>query len=164
MAHLPMSKPRKRSRPSSVFPPVLVFLCATFAALALDALVLPLAISPDNLIRIAVGPVLILIGAALWISAWLEFRRRGETFSHRYTTQAVVTTGPYRISRHPAYLAYAVIMAGVGLLMDNAWVFAFLPVAVLFVDANAARREERYLMAKHESVYRPYRMEVRRWI
>jgi protein-S-isoprenylcysteine O-methyltransferase Ste14 len=107
--------------------------------------------------------VLVLMGLALGMLAWLEFRKHGESFRHQYSTQTVVTTGPYRISRHPAYLAYVLIMAGIGLLADNAWVFFFLPVAVLIVDASA-RREELYLMAKHEGAYRPYRSEVRRWI
>lgn len=157
-----MNKPRKRSRPSSVFPPLLVFLLLTMVGIAME-LVKELPIAPGNLIRIVVGPVLMLMGAVLWVLAWREFRRHGEVFGHQYATETIVMSGPYRISRHPAYLAYAVIMAGVGLLIDCGWILLLLPLAVLIVDA-AARREEAYLMAKHESRYRPYWAEVRRWI
>lgn len=158
-----MTRPRKRSKPSSIFPPVLVFLLATVAAVAINEVLKPLPIAPGNVIRVAVGPVLVLIGAVLWVLAWREFRRQGEVFGHQYTTETVVTGGPYAFSRHPAYLAYVVMMAGLGLLMDNAWIMFLLPIPVLVADA-AARREETYLMAKHESQYRPYRSEVRRWI
>ena len=157
-----MNKPRKRSKPSSVFPPSLIFLLFTTASVAAE-LVKPLPLLPGNLIRIVFGSVLILMGTALWLLAWREFRRHGEVFGHQYTTETVVTTGPYRISRHPAYLAYTVIMLGIGLLIDNAWTLLLTAPAVLIVD-SAARREETYLMAKHENLYRPYRSEVRRWI
>lgn len=158
-----MNKPRKRSRPSSIFPPSLVFLLIGAVSVAVNELVKPLSIAPGNPIRMITGPALLLIGGALWLLAWREFRRHGEVFGHQYATETVVTTGPYRISRHPAYLAYAVMTAGLGLLIDNAWMLLSLPVSVLIVDATA-RREETYLMAKLEGLYRPYRSEVRRWI
>ncbi|MEN3973907.1 isoprenylcysteine carboxylmethyltransferase family protein [Emcibacter sp. SYSU 3D8] len=145
-----------------IFPPSLVFLLMAAAAIVIE-LLKPLPIAPANLIRIVVGPVLMALGAALWLLAWREFRRHGEVFGHQYATETVVTTGPYRISRHPAYLGYAVIMAGAGLLIDCGWMLLLVPVAVLIVD-SAALREEAYLMAKHENDYRPYRSEVRRWI
>jgi len=157
-----MTKPRKRSKPSSIFPPSLVFLLLTIAGVVIE-LWRELPIAPGNLIRIVVGPVLILLGSALWLLAWNEFRRHGEVFGHQYATETVVTSGPYRISRHPAYLAYAVMMAGIGLFIDCGWILLLLPVAVLIVNVSAGR-EESYLMARHESIYRPYRSEVRRWI
>ncbi len=158
-----MTKPRKRSKPSSIFPPSLVFLLVAALSVAINELVRPLSIAPGNPIRMIMGPALLLIGGALWLLAWREFRRHGEVFGHQYATETVVTAGPYRISRHPAYLAYAVMTAGFGLFVDNAWMLLSLPVSALIVD-SAARREETYLMAKHEGQYRPYRSEVRRWI
>jgi len=157
-----MTKPRKRSKPSTIFPPSLVFLLLTMAGVGSE-FVRALPIAPGNLIRIAVEPVLMLMGAVLWLLAWIEFRRHDEVFGHQYATETVVTSGPYRISRHPAYLAYALIMAGIGMLIDCGWILLLLPVAVLIVN-GAARREESYLMARHEGAYRPYRSEVRRWI
>ena len=157
-----MIKPRRRSKPSSVFPPSLVFLLFTVASIVIE-LFRPMPILPGNLIRILTGLVLMLLGAVLWVLAWREFRRHGEVFGHQYATETVVTSGPYRISRHPAYLAYAIIMAGFGLLIDCGWTLLALPPAVLIVNSSA-RREETYLMAKHEARYRPYRSEVRRWI
>jgi protein-S-isoprenylcysteine O-methyltransferase Ste14 len=159
-----MNKPRKRSRPTSIFPPVLIFLCAIFGAVLIDFVVWPSSIAQGNPIRLFMGAVLLVMGAVLWLLAWREFRRHGETFSHKYATEKVVTSGPYRISRHPTYLAYAVMTAGLALASDNAWLLLFLPFVVLIVDSHAAKREERYLMAKHEAAYRPYRLEVRRWI
>ena len=55
-----MTKPRKRSKPSSIFPPSLVFLLLTMAGVVME-LWRELPIAPGNLIRIVVGPVLILL-------------------------------------------------------------------------------------------------------
>lgn len=158
-----MSKPSKRSKPSRVFPPALACLLSILVAVAINLLLKPVAIAPQNTIRIAAGPVIVLMGAVLWLWAWRAFRSKGEVFAHKYTTETVITSGPYVFSRHPAYLAYMLLMVGIGLTTDNAWIFFLLPLFFLYADA-VARREEYYLMAKHEGDYRPYRSEVRRWI
>jgi protein-S-isoprenylcysteine O-methyltransferase Ste14 len=58
--------------------------------------------------------------------------------------QVVVTTGPYRVVRHPMYAAAIVYFVGVPLLLGSCW--ALLPVP-LFIAAFGARAigEERML-------------------
>ena len=45
--------------------------------------------------------------------------------------QTVITTGPYAIVRHPAYITGAVAMLGIPLLLDSLW--AFPPIALLCI-------------------------------
>ena len=82
-----MSTRRRRSKPSTIFPPSLIFGLITMVSIAIE-LVKPFPIAPGNPIRIAVGPVLMLMGAALWLLAWREFRRHGEVFGHQYSTRS----------------------------------------------------------------------------
>ena len=154
---------KRRSNPRPMFPPVLVFVIAIAAGIGVN-LILPRSIAPGNLIRIISGIVIFLGGVWLWVLAWRAFRRHGESFAHRYSTQTVVTDGPYSISRHPAYIAYLLIGIGLGLFRDNPWILLMMPFAFWYVATFAARREERYLMSKYEEIYQRYRMEVRRWI
>ena len=156
-------KPKRRSSPTSVFPPVLVFLLAISAGVGLN-FALPSPIAPGNLVRILSGLFLFVGGAILWLTAWLTFRRHNEVFSHRFSTRQIITTGPYSISRHPAYVGYVMIGVGIALVQDNPWILLMLPIAVAYVHTAAVRREERYLMSKFEEPYQRYRMDVRRWL
>lgn len=155
--------PKRRSHYRGVFPPSLVFLLAVLAGVGMNVL-LPLPLLPGSLIRIIAGGVILLGGLVLFVLAWREFRKKGEVFAHRYSTEKIISTGPYGISRHPAYLAYLLMGIGFGLLRDNVWVLVFLPIAFQYVNAGTARREERYLISKFDENYKRYRMQVRRWL
>jgi protein-S-isoprenylcysteine O-methyltransferase Ste14 len=48
-------------------------------------------------------------------------------------TTAIVQTGPYRRSRNPIYVAFALIHAGTGLCLDSMWILATLAPAFLLI-------------------------------
>lgn len=91
------------------------------------------------------GAVLV---AVCMILVWLVFRANSFAAPQvRIQTergQVVVTTGPYRVVRHPMYAAAIVYFLGVPLLLGSRW--ALLPVP-LFIAAFGARAigEERML-------------------
>jgi protein-S-isoprenylcysteine O-methyltransferase Ste14 len=79
-------------------------------------------------------------------------------------TTALVTSGPYRLTRNPMYLGMAFLYAGLALSFGVTWSLAFLPLVLLAVDRLAILREEHYLEAKFGEEYRRYKARVRRWL
>ena len=79
-------------------------------------------------------------------------------------TTALVTSGPYRVTRNPMYVGMAFLYAGLALSLGVIWALALLPAVLLMVDRLVIAREERYLEAKFGEEYRDYKRRVRRWL
>jgi protein-S-isoprenylcysteine O-methyltransferase Ste14 len=79
-------------------------------------------------------------------------------------TTAIVTTGPYRFTRNPAYLGMALVYVGIALLAEALWVLVPLPFVLAIIDRAVIAREERYLQRKFGHEYLDYKATVRRWI
>ena len=91
-------------------------------------------------------------------------RRANTTFSIAKESTALVTQGPYRFSRHPAYLALGVLYMGIGVAVNALWVVLLLPVPVVVIILTAMRPEEAYLERKFGAEYLSYKARVRRWL
>ena len=145
-----------------VAPPPLIFLAGLAIGFAREAL-LPGGSLP-GLVRFVVGGVALLGGIALQTTFIAAFHRKGTAVEPWKPTTAIVTTGPYRITRNPAYLGMALIFIGIALLADAPWVLAALPVTLAVIDRGVIAREERYLQRKFGREYLDYKSTVRRWI
>jgi protein-S-isoprenylcysteine O-methyltransferase Ste14 len=87
---------------------------------------------PYNVAIFGVSLALIWAGIAL---RWWSFRTLGRYFTFTVMTSAdqpVITTGPYRLLRHPSYSGILLILGGIGLSLGN-WLslaaLILLPVA-----------------------------------
>ena len=145
-----------------VAPPPLVYLAGLAAGFGLEAL-LP-GTSVPGAIRWIVGGVLVVAGVALLASFNTAFARKGTVVEPWKPTTAIVTTGPYRLTRNPAYLGMALVYIGIALLAGALWVLVPLPVVLAVVDRAVIAREERYLERKFGREYLDYKRGVRRWI
>jgi protein-S-isoprenylcysteine O-methyltransferase Ste14 len=145
-----------------IAPPPLIYLGALGAGFAVEAL-----IGSDPLpstITLPVGAASIIAGAGL-LGSFLQAFRRAQTPVDPYTpSQAIVTDGPYRLTRNPAYLGMALAYAGIAILSGAPSALAPLPVAIAIIDRGVIRREERYLERKFGRPYLDYKRRVRRWI
>lgn len=114
------------------------------------------------------GIALVLLVAALGISASaiVALGRARTTIHplHPSHTSAIVTTGVYRFSRNPMYLAMLVGLIAIGILLGNAFAVALACCFVPLVDAVQIRPEERILASQFGDPYRDYCRRVRRWI
>ena len=115
-------------------------------------------------INISSGVPFVALGVVLvtW-SVWL-MRDAGTTPQPGQPTTALVTTGPFRFSRNPIYVAYVPIYVGTALVVNSLTVLLFLPVAVLLIQRVVIRREEQYLENKFGQEYLDYKSKVRRWL
>jgi len=117
------------------------------------------------------GAALSVAGLALLLSGIALTLRSAVAFRHAHTTvipwehvSAMVTTGPFRFSRNPIYLADAIAYLGGSLLVHSWWPLAVLPGVVLVMQRKAVDREERYLTERFGEAYREYQFCVRRWL
>ena len=105
-----------------------------------------------------------LAGLGLLVSFNASFSRKGTAVEPWKPTTAIVTTGPYRFTRNPAYLGMALTYVGIALLSSALWVLVPLPFVLAVIDRGVIEREERYLVAKFGEEYLGYKRTVRRWI
>ena len=110
------------------------------------------------------GLALVLCGIALTIWAVVTFGRAHTTVIPWEQVSAMVTTGPFRFSRNPIYLADAIAYLGGTLLVHSWWPLLVLPGVLLVMRRQVVDREERYLTERFGDVYREYQLHVRRWI
>jgi protein-S-isoprenylcysteine O-methyltransferase Ste14 len=145
-----------------IAPPPLVFLAGLIVGFGLEAL-LPGADLPA-LVEWGLGGLLVLggLGLLLWFNT--SFSRKGTAVEPWKPTTAIVTTGPYRFTRNPAYLGMALTYVGIALLSSALWVLVPLPFVLAVIDRGVIAREERYLERKFGEEYVSYKRTVRRWI
>ena len=116
------------------------------------------------LFRSVFGIVLMLFAVAVAGLINATFKRAGTAIEPWKPTSNIVTTGFYAWSRNPIYTGFCVFNIGLGISLNNLWVFlSFIPGAVL-VYFIAIVREEAYLEEKFGEEYLAYKRQVRRWI
>jgi len=145
-----------------VAPPPLIFVAGLVVGFVLEAL-LPGADLPGFL-QWGLGGLLIVAGLGLLLSFNASFSRKGTAVEPWKPTTAIVTTGPYRFTRNPAYLGMALTYVGIAVLSSALWVLVPLPFAMAVIDRGVIAREERYLERKFGEEYLAYKRTVRRWI
>ena len=145
-----------------VAPPPLVFLAGLIVGFALEAL-LP-GVDLPGLVEWGLGSLLVVAGLGLLLTFNASFSRKGTAVEPWKPTTAIVTTGPYRLTRNPAYLGMALTYVGIAVLSSAVWVLLPLPVVLAVIDRGVIAREERYLERKFGEEYLAYKRSVRRWI
>jgi len=150
-------------RPSAVPWPPLLLVSAIAAAVGLGwAVPLPW-LGVDDLPARVIGYGL--GGAGLLLAAWAittMAKARANILPHRPAT-ALITSGPFRIWRHPIYMADVLILLGLAQATLNLW---FIPAAGVFavlVVVLAIGPEERHLAAQFGDDYVMWRGRTRRW-
>lgn len=73
-----------------------------------------------------------------------------------------ITTGAYRFSRHPMYLATFLICLGSG-FASASWIFIVLSAIMAVCFFQEACIEERYCAEKYGAVYKEYMRRSPRW-
>jgi protein-S-isoprenylcysteine O-methyltransferase Ste14 len=113
-----------------------------------------------------------MIGAAMCLvfftaivgAAFMSFRRANTTVIPGRPANALVTSGPYRITRNPMYVSFVLLYIGVTLWLNTWWPALVLPLVILVIDRAVIRNEERYLASAFPNEYAEYRANVRRWL
>lgn len=115
-------------------------------------------------VRLPAGTAALVAGGWLMRAFVQAFARAGTPLDPYRPSAAIVTDGPYRLTRNPAYLGMTLAYLGISLLSDSPWALVPLPLAVAVTDRGVIAREERYLERKFGEPYLDYKRRVRRWI
>jgi protein-S-isoprenylcysteine O-methyltransferase Ste14 len=145
-----------------IAPPPVIYLSALGIGFGVDAVVgtgsLP------SSVAVPVGAASIITGAGL-MGSFVRACECARSPLDPYTpSEAIVTEGPYRLTRNPCYLGMALTNAGIAIVSNAPWALAPLPVAIAVIDRGVIAREERYLERKFGARYTDYKRRVRRWI
>ena len=157
--------PAQAERPDTTglrVPPFFYFVAAYLVGVALE-LAFPFD-WPSAEIRI----VATLAAAAIWLAldgaAIVLFGAKGTSIWPMEPDAALVTGGPYRISRNPQYLGIAFFYLAFAFAFRVMWALALLPGILIFIDRAVIPREEAYLQKRFGQSYLDYKAGVRRWI
>ena len=147
-----------------VIPPVL-FGLGVGAGFLLEWLV-PVALVPPTLERPAffAGSALTLLGLAFGGWALWTFLRARTTPHPNHPVSALVTWGPYRVSRNPMYVGLSAVLAGIALVANTPWLLALLPHVWFALRRLVIDREEAYLERTFGEEYRAFKARTHRWL
>jgi protein-S-isoprenylcysteine O-methyltransferase Ste14 len=114
----------------------------------------------------AVWPGLACVALGIGLATWgrRTMQAAGTNINPYRPSTAIVTSGPFRYSRNPLYLALTLLYVGLTLAFNTWWGIAVLVPLVIVMHTGVVLREERYLEQKFGESYRQYRSEVRRYL
>ncbi len=145
-----------------IAPPPLIYFSLLVVGLGLD-FVWPTTMGRLGT-RLAVGAFLAGGAMVLMWFALREFARVGTPVEPYHPTTALVTGGPYRVSRNPIYAGMGLLYAGVAIAANSLWALLLLVPVLAIIRYGVVAREERYLEEKFGERHRRYMASVRRWI
>jgi len=115
-------------------------------------------LSSDPVVRIA-GVLICAAGMAFAFWARVQLGRNWGVPMSLREGHELVTTGPYRVVRHPIYTGILLACLGSGLAADNRWFIGFLLFFVYF--SYSARVEEASMMRQFPDQYPEYKRKTR---
>ncbi len=146
------------------FLPPLAIIPTLVTGLLLHFLWTPLSLLPEWWIGHAVGWPLVVAGVLLLTWSKRTMLRAGVDPNPYEPTTAIVTTGPYALSRNPIYVSATVVYVGIAFVVNSVWPIALLPFGIALLYYGVIAREESYMEKVFGDEYRAYRARVRRWL
>lgn len=145
-------------------PPLIVALIVSGLMLVASMATPPLAVPAAY--RAAAAVVLLATALALIASAVIAFRHVGTTIdpTDPERSRALVTTGVYRLTRNPMYLAMLLALVAFGLWLGSPLALGAPALFIAYMNRFQIGPEERALAARFREDYGTYRARVRRWV
>jgi protein-S-isoprenylcysteine O-methyltransferase Ste14 len=110
------------------------------------------------------GIVPVVAGAVLNVLADRAFKRYQTTVKPFEVSTELVTSGVFRISRHPMYLGMVLVLGGIALLLGSLTPWLIFPVFMAAMELLFIRVEENMLTSTFGDAYLQYKAQVRKWL
>ena len=143
-------------------PPPLYYAAGLAGGMAInEAVALPLGVHGAAAVA---GVVMAALGLALTFTGAAAVIRHRTTIVPHHPVEALLTGGPYRLSRNPMYTGLAIAYLGLSVLLGSWWPVALWPLVIVTVRQLVIRPEEQYLSQRFGQAYTDYQSHVRRWL
>jgi protein-S-isoprenylcysteine O-methyltransferase Ste14 len=117
-------------------------------------------------LRLTALAVLVAAAATVGLAAVWSFRRARTTVNplSPHGSTALVTSGVFRFSRNPMYLALLLALSGWGLFLANGFAVLLALAFIPYMNRFQIAAEERVLQQAFGQAFADYRRRVRRWL
>ena len=115
---------------------------------------------PWNLI----GLIPLIAGIVLNIAADAVLKKEQTTVKPFQKSSVLVTTGVYRISRHPMYLGMVIILIGIAILMGTLAPVLVIAIFTILMELVFVRAEEEMLENQFGLTWIIYKNKIRKWV
>jgi protein-S-isoprenylcysteine O-methyltransferase Ste14 len=144
-----------------VLPPTYLFISiATMVLLNFLSPIYNFAPYPWNLL----GIVPLVTGVALNLMADAAFKEVQTTVKPFEISTALITTGVFRMSRHPMYFGMALILFGIAILMGSLAPLIIIAIFAILMELVFVRTEEKMLEKQFGLAWTTYKNKVRKWV
>lgn len=143
-------------------PPPLFFFAGLFFGYSVDRVItwqLPNWPALYWIAALAAITSLLLIISALWV-----FKRHNTTILPYRNANALVANGPFRISRNPMYLGFALLHFACALAQLSPGMLLTLPFVCYAIQEHVIKGEEAALAKSFGDQWLAYSNQVRRWL
>jgi protein-S-isoprenylcysteine O-methyltransferase Ste14 len=151
---------RKKSKRMSQFPPFKKK--EKILALSTHAIIMPVALVYSIFLPLKLGTAWLYAGLAIYVTA-LVISITALFNIASAPADKPITSGVYKISRHPMYFSGFLMFVGVGITCAS-WVFLFFAVIWIVFWRMVVPVEERFLIDEYGDDYRDYLTRTPRWI
>jgi protein-S-isoprenylcysteine O-methyltransferase Ste14 len=110
------------------------------------------------------GLLPLVAGVVLNLLADRAFHDADTTVKPFQESTTLITGGVFRISRHPMYLGFVLILIGVAILLRSLTPWVIVPFFIVVMELVFIRIEEKMLAEKFGLEWVAYQKRVRRWI
>lgn len=148
-----------------LIPPPLLFALPLVLGNLLNR-VAPLPLLPGALAGFApwLGAVLLVLWALLFGSCLRLFVQARTTIIPHGRANALVTSGPYRLTRNPMYISLILACLGLTAFANTLWPVLFLLLPLWVLQMKVIPFEEQTMTSVFGSQYTAYSAQVRRWL
>ena len=113
---------------------------------------------------VILGLSLIVVGFVLVAFTIRVMRSSGVSPDPSKPPPKLVDKGPFRYSRNPIYISFALLYIGISVALNAFWPLITLIIALIVIDRGVILREEKFLEKKFGAEYVRYKTKVRRWL
>lgn len=160
------ARERASSAPSaSVTPaPVLWMLPAITVQALLASVAEPAWLTVDAPVLLSGAALLLIVGGGWTMrAAAAELEVHATPVCVDEPARALITTGPYRHSRHPMYVGSVAVLAGAACALGSPLAAGVALAYGAWIDRRHARHEDAALHERFGPAWRAYAARVRRW-
>jgi len=131
-------------------------------ALSTHAIIMPFSIIYSIFLPLQIGTAWFYIGLVIFISALVMSLMTTISFATTPVDKPV-TSGIYRISRHPIYFSGFLLNLSIGIVCAS-WVVMLCAILWIVFFHIVVPTEERFLIGQYGDAYREYMNRTPRWI